>query len=212
MRDAPKRYPYKGEMLTARQLSELSGINAQTLRNRIERMGMTAEEAVNTPARGTHLYKDEWKTIKELAELAGIKPNTLSERLHKGWSVEEAVETPYLVDEQRRQHLAQRRVKATPKLTPKLKLPKTEKHRMLAAQQIARTVTTPNLYDWDFRYVMPGVYAFDGTEIAWEIVFGRNDRAHLLARRKKDGRQMRYDRVFEIRGETVKEIMPEWRP
>ena len=46
-----RRYQYNGQMLTIPELSELTGIRAQTLRKRLEVLGWPVVKAVTTPVR-----------------------------------------------------------------------------------------------------------------------------------------------------------------
>lgn len=46
-----KRHLYKGQMLTLRQLADLSGLKYGTLHTRIDALGMPLEQAVDTPLR-----------------------------------------------------------------------------------------------------------------------------------------------------------------
>ena len=86
---------YKGEEKTIPEWSEIVGIKAKTLEERI-RAGWTAERALTVPVKKSKMYKYKGieGTAKEIAEELGLSYIMLYERLRKGSSVEEAVEKP----------------------------------------------------------------------------------------------------------------------
>jgi hypothetical protein len=95
-----KRYPYKGQMLSLHEISDMEGINYRTFRNRVFRSGMTIEQAVKHRT-GKKLaknnkrydYKGEKLRLYELSERFHIHPATLADRLKK-MSAEDAVSLP----------------------------------------------------------------------------------------------------------------------
>lgn len=82
-----------------RAISELTGILKSTLHQRIYRLGMTVEEAVNHQ-KGIHVKKKqhEYQGLIGLAEIArhyGMPMTTLYNRVeHQGMTVEEALNNP----------------------------------------------------------------------------------------------------------------------
>lgn len=203
--DRKKRHLYRGEMLTMDEIAAKSGVARSTIRRRMTEYGLSADEAAvqhdASEWMSKYVYKGKHMTLARIAQVTGISRNTLVARLNQGWTLEEA--TARQADLKHSQS-----AKAT-QIPPEDDVPPEEREQHIAAQKIARTVTTPNLRDWHFRRVMPGVYAFDGELVAWQIVFGRG-RAHLKASWKKTGKPMDYDRAFDVDGERVKEIVPEW--
>lgn len=205
--DRKKRYLYRGEMLTMDEIAAKSGVARSTIRRRMTDYGISADEAAVHDASewvAKYTYKGKPMTLKRIARMTGISRGTLLARLNQGWTMEEATTRP--VDPKLSQS-----AKVT-QIPPEEGMPPKEREQHIAAQKIARTVTTPNLRDWHFRQVMPGVYAFDGELVAWQIVFGRGGQAHLKASWKKTGKPMDYDRAFGVDGERVREIVPEWWP
>jgi len=93
MREPPKRYPYMGDMLSLRAISELTGIPTETLRARL-RYGIPPEEAfADEDLRIVRLretavikvdYQGEVLTLLELSERTGIKRATLATRYRFG--------------------------------------------------------------------------------------------------------------------------------
>lgn len=95
---------YKGVRYAGiKTLARAVGMNASTLHDRLKR-GWTIEEAVETPLgeriktpRGTTRvsYKGkEYASVKDLCGALGVNYQTISSRLAKGWTIEQAVETP----------------------------------------------------------------------------------------------------------------------
>ncbi|HAS3586434.1 TPA: hypothetical protein I6208_002839 [Vibrio cholerae] len=82
-----------------RAISELTGIPKDTLSQRIQKLGMTVEEAVNHQ-KGIHVKKNqhEYQGLIGLAEIArhyGMPMTTLYCRVeHQGMTVEEALNKP----------------------------------------------------------------------------------------------------------------------
>lgn len=204
--DRKKRHLYRGEMLTMDEIAAKSGVARSTIRRRMTEYGLSADEAAvqhdASEWMSKYVYKGKHMTLARIAQVTGISRNTLVARLNQGWTLEEA--TARQADLKHSQS-----AKAT-QIPPEDDVPPEEREQHIAAQKIARTVTTPNLRDWHFRQVMSGVYAFDGALVAWQIVFGRGGQAHLKASWKKTGKPMDYDRAFDVDGERVKEIVPEW--
>lgn len=205
--DRKKRYLYHGEMLTMDEIAAKSGVPKSTFRRRMTEYGLSADEAAVHDVSEwmtKYVYKGKHMTLARIAQATGISRNTLASRLNQGWTLEEATERPVTPKPSQRANATQ--------IPPEADVPPQEREQWIAAQKIARTVTTPDLRTWHFKRAMPGVYAFEGTLIAWQIVFGRGNLAHLKASWKKTGKPMDYDRVFEVDGERVKEVVPEWWP
>lgn len=91
--DEPKKYPYMGDMLTIRSISELTGVPRDTIRRRL-RKGMPYERAfsaddlrVERLKKWTTIYIDyygERLTVTELSERTGIKRTTIMDRWRCG--------------------------------------------------------------------------------------------------------------------------------
>jgi hypothetical protein len=98
---------HKGVRLTIAELSQIVGVERKTLTYRIERLGMSVEDAIkqgkltNNSAANIAKYKTgarkfEYKgkimTVKELSKLTTVKPATLKSRLYMhNWSVEKSL-------------------------------------------------------------------------------------------------------------------------
>jgi hypothetical protein len=81
---------YNGKSLG--EWSDETGIKYWTLHARINRMGMTIEEAIETPINHSIF---NGKTLNEWSEITNIKYCTLYARINiQGMTIEEAVETP----------------------------------------------------------------------------------------------------------------------
>lgn len=92
-----KYYTYKGKKYTMTELSEMSGINKQTLVTRICTQKMDIEEAVekSTNKKKMYMYKGKECTMDELVKMSGLEKTTIYSRIqYHGYSVEEAVDTP----------------------------------------------------------------------------------------------------------------------
>jgi hypothetical protein len=95
-------YHWKGAERTLAEIGRLTGINDQTLADRLRRQGMSLSEAVaKGPGGGTKgprqklvSYQGRSLTCKGWDELRGFAAGTLQQRLYLGWSVEDAVRTP----------------------------------------------------------------------------------------------------------------------
>lgn len=88
-----KLYTYDGKTMTLPEWSEHYGINIRTLNNRINKYGMSIEEALTKPIKKKHYYtyNDETHSISEWAELYNLKTKTLECRLNRGKTIEEAL-------------------------------------------------------------------------------------------------------------------------
>lgn len=82
----PKRYPYKGQMLTVAELAELSGWSDTLIYERIA-LGLTAEEAVKrhprkppppNPDSVVVDYRGEQHTLKEWSEIDWVKARKIT--------------------------------------------------------------------------------------------------------------------------------------
>lgn len=80
---------------------DVNGIKKSTIKNRLYR-GWTYEEATTIPVkremRELHVplyeYNGHLMSVKQISELYGINYKTLHKRLERGWSIDEAIETP----------------------------------------------------------------------------------------------------------------------
>jgi len=92
-----KKYSYKGEEYTLRELSERFDINIQTLRGRVYK-GWSIEDAVTRPVKSKNspiTINGESHTVKEWSELSGVNSSTIWNRIYTlGWDEERAVFTP----------------------------------------------------------------------------------------------------------------------
>ena len=88
-----KSYTYDGKTMTLPEWSEHYGINIRTLNNRINKYGMSIEEALTKPIKKKHYYtyNGETHSIPEWASLYNLKTKTLECRLNRGKSIEEAL-------------------------------------------------------------------------------------------------------------------------
>ena len=86
-RGIPERFPYKGENLTFRELSDVTGVTVPALIQYISRQGLTAEEAVE---RETITHDGKTLVVNEWAQLLDLRPGTLRLRLKK-WPKEYAL-------------------------------------------------------------------------------------------------------------------------
>lgn len=73
------------------QIAKYFDINAETLRNRINKQGMSIEEAVNTPVEETYMVNGFTGNLTQIAEHFNINYRTLYGRLRKGFTIEEAI-------------------------------------------------------------------------------------------------------------------------
>ena len=91
----PREYPFEGEMLTLREISERIGVPTDTIRNRLYNLKMPYERAFS-PAdhRIEHMseindpilieYEGRTVTITELSEIIGIRRQTILTRYRVG--------------------------------------------------------------------------------------------------------------------------------
>lgn len=95
-----EKYPYKGQMMTITQASNISGLSETTLRKHVKRQGMTLQEACELPLqRGLPRYAFHGMklTKAEIAELAEVNTSALSNVMYRyGISPGEAAD--YLID------------------------------------------------------------------------------------------------------------------
>lgn len=89
-----RQITYKGETHSIREWSKILGMSEHVIGRRINKMGMTFEEAISMPiAKNERLvtYNGETRNIREWSKITGINEVTLSGRLRAGWTVEEAM-------------------------------------------------------------------------------------------------------------------------
>lgn len=92
-----KQYLYKGQWYFLTELEKMTGVGFQTIKRRVERCGMTVEEAVSIPLQKAQKYKyhGDYYTISELADLTGMTRAGLRHRIvRKGLTPEQAVDMP----------------------------------------------------------------------------------------------------------------------
>lgn len=82
---------YKEKEMTLSEVSEITGINRETLSSRLGR-GMTIEEAVRFKKTDLRLkFNGIEKTLKQWSAELGVNYRTMRGRFRKGWSVEEVL-------------------------------------------------------------------------------------------------------------------------
>lgn len=92
-----KVYTYNGETHVLKEWARILNIKYTTLYQRINRSGMSFEEAINrTEKDNLTEFNGEYKTLKEWCNIYNIKYSTVITRLNKHkWTLEEALLTPY---------------------------------------------------------------------------------------------------------------------
>lgn len=102
-----KKYLYNDQMLTIPQISELCGIDANSIYHRIKVMKWSVERATTTPVevgrnQFTELndeklfeYKGEKLSKNDIIKITKLPEKTVRERLCRGWSVEDTIEVPF---------------------------------------------------------------------------------------------------------------------
>jgi hypothetical protein len=95
----------RGETKTLAEWSEVTGLNFATILTRIDRDGWEVEKALFTPA-GTSRKNTRWLTlgdrtqsITDWARELKTSRAAISDRLHRGMSVEDALTTPFNLDQ-----------------------------------------------------------------------------------------------------------------
>ncbi len=80
------------------EASRILGFNINTVRGRMRRLGLTAEEAVNFRTAPGKTCKDHlgnvFSSIKEMCDYYGIDKSTYNGRKRLGWSLQKILETP----------------------------------------------------------------------------------------------------------------------
>ena len=69
-----RRYTYKGESHTIKEWVEITGVNEDMLRSRLNR-SWTIEEALNTPSNEHPISRGGWLSIKEISDKFSITPD-----------------------------------------------------------------------------------------------------------------------------------------
>lgn len=90
-------YTYKGRTLTLKGWSEVTGINANTLKTRITDKKWSVEKALETPLNVPKMYTYEGRTLSLLqwSEVVNIPKEVLERRIVRlKWSLSEALTTP----------------------------------------------------------------------------------------------------------------------
>lgn len=97
-RPEARRYPFKGEHLTIRQISERTGVSKNVLYYRITMQGWNAEDAVAKPVRPkvTRIVEafGESHPLAVWASIRGIPQAVLKCRISSGWDPERALMEP----------------------------------------------------------------------------------------------------------------------
>lgn len=177
-----KLYPYEGEMLTIRQISERTGINRKTLDGRL-RDGMDIYKATHTPVKrgkfeGARFeFNGEKYSLSELSELSGVKKQTIEWRLQQGATVAEAIKPPRPSGPRRKlteEEKAARREPRTPERIDR---------RRAAAQIIGMLV---NGADRRLKR-LDGGYMYSGGMCVYAATFPREDRAMLQVYLRRTG-------------------------
>lgn len=90
---------YKGKKMSLCQVSKLTGINDQTLRNRYH-AGKRGEELFKKIPRGkARYYKGKQITVREFCELTNLPVTTVKRRLKEGMSLEEIEKKPNKIED-----------------------------------------------------------------------------------------------------------------
>lgn len=95
MRTCKKKYDYKGNKYTIKELAQLAGCTQSAFKSRLHN-GYSVKDAVEMHFNSEkyskkYKYKEKQYTLKQLGELAGCKPATIYRRIERGHSVEEAI-------------------------------------------------------------------------------------------------------------------------
>ncbi len=106
-------------------IGEKVGVPEGVLSYRIHQLGMTLEEAIHDGRRSyqRHYYKG-LSGVPSIAKRFGIPVSTIKSRLARGWSIEQAVETPipHRSERQQRQEPPAQAIKSPDKLNNHWKL------------------------------------------------------------------------------------------
>lgn len=91
---ASRHYDFDGGKYTVAQIAQMTGVDKELMRSRIQR-GVPIEETLEPKVEAETLtFRGETKTIREFAEEYGMSYRRLKKRLEKGWSVEKALTEP----------------------------------------------------------------------------------------------------------------------
>ena len=100
-RSTTRKIEHQGKTLSINEWADSTGIPYNTLEARLNRSNMTVQEALETPVRHTNYrgalvinYKGQDKGLAEWCRYLNLPYPTIQARLAKGWSVDEAFETP----------------------------------------------------------------------------------------------------------------------
>lgn len=96
------KYEYNGEMHSISEWARILGVKRELLRDRINRLGWSVDEAFSTPPSPINQYFEyngESHTWKEWSDITGINENTLRGRYNDAhWSIEKTLSTPLVID------------------------------------------------------------------------------------------------------------------
>jgi len=92
-----RRIEYNGKTQTLAEWAKELSINYWTLIYRFDKLGMTSEEAFETPVNKDRFfrYNGQIKTLKEWSKCVNVPYKTLCKRQCNGWSIEKMLTTPY---------------------------------------------------------------------------------------------------------------------
>jgi len=98
-------FTYKGETKALTKWARDTGINHVTLYFRLNSIGMSIEEALETPVKPQiilHEYKGRKQTLRDWCNELNIEYNKVRKRITAGWLIKDTLETPIKVYNYRR--------------------------------------------------------------------------------------------------------------
>lgn len=98
-RPEARKFPFRGEELTMRQISERTGVGLNALYQRITVMGWDVERAVSAPVKERPAARiveafGERHPLAVWASIRGISLGALNSRINNGWAPEKALTEP----------------------------------------------------------------------------------------------------------------------
>ena len=200
-----RTYVYKGREYRLYELAKHVGVDAKTLKGRIDR-GLTIDQAIAKQPRTQKIYEyhGELLTLKQIAERSRISCNAIRERLHKGWTIEDAADLPVGA---RACEKTGKQKKNRPACCPRKNASAAERSCWEAALKIFHKIgAEPD--DWDFRCITPASeYAFESDILGWKISFAPDLRtAYLTAHYKKHGFDSDFRRTFHVIDDSIQEV------
>lgn len=209
-----KRYEYNGQLLTARELSEATGVPYSTIGKRLCRTGGNVEESLRPTNKGGQIklyeYKGEMLSLSEIGKLTGCPPKLIRDRIYKGWTVEAAADTAV----SGRAAWKQRHAERVAQIKLMTANDSDKSPRTIAAESIAKTTITAPLQAFNFKCIIPSLeYAFDTDQLEYRIRFGNESdvcTATLTAIYKINGAPSSLNRVYNVRKSKIKEVHASW--